>query len=128
MIIGGAFLCFEGVEKLAHKLLRSEAADDAHHSGILRALADVDLSAFERDRIKGAVRTDFILSAEIIVITLGTVAKEPFAAQVGVLIAIAVLMTVGVYGLVPGIVKLEDAGLFLSQHEGEAASWALNAR
>jgi predicted DNA repair protein MutK len=62
------------------------------------------------------------------VITLGTVAKEPFAAQVGVLIAIAVLMTVGVYGLVPGIVKLEDAGLFLSRHEGEAASWALNAR
>jgi predicted DNA repair protein MutK len=73
----------------------------------------------ERDKIKGAVRTDFILSAEIIVISLGTVAKEAFAVQVGVLIAIAVIMTVGVYGLVAGIVKLDDAGLLLSRHEGE---------
>ena len=118
MIVGGAFLCFEGAEKLAHKVLRSEATDNAD-SEILRALADVDLSAFERDRIKGAVRTDFILSAEIIVISLGTVAKEAFAVQVGVLVAIAVVMTVGVYGLVAGIVKLDDAGLFLSRHEGE---------
>jgi uncharacterized protein len=86
-------------------------------------LADpsVDLIAFERDKIRGAVRTDFILSAEIIVISLGTVAKEAFAVQVGVLIAIAVLMTVGVYGLVAGIVKLDDAGLFLSRHEGESS-------
>jgi uncharacterized protein len=122
MIIGGAFLCFEGVEKLAHKLLHSKAGDDAHRSEILRTLADpnVDLIAFERDKIKGAVRTDFILSAEIIVISLGTVAKEAFAVQVGVLIAIAVMMTVGVYGLVAGIVKLDDAGLFLSRHEGES--------
>jgi predicted DNA repair protein MutK len=97
MIIGGAFLCFEGVEKLAHKLLHSKAGDDAHRSEILRTLADpnVDLIAFERDKIKGAVRTDFVLSAEIIVISLGTVAKEAFAVQVGVLIAIAVMMTVG---------------------------------
>jgi len=97
----------------------------------LRDPAGVGRSQRRPNRLRawqGAVRTDFILSAEIIVITLGTVAKEPFAAQVGVLIAIAVLMTVGVYGLVPGIVKLEDAGLFLSRHEGEAASWALNAR
>ena len=79
----------------------------------------VDLIALERDKIKGAVRTDFILSAEIVVISLGTVAKEAFAVQVGVLIAIAVVMTVGVYGLVAGIVKLDDAGLFLSRHEGE---------
>jgi uncharacterized protein len=122
MIIGGAFLCFEGVEKLAHKLLHSKAGDDAHRSEILRTLADpnVDLIAFERDKIKGAVRTDFILSAEIIVISLGTVAKEAFAVQVGVLIAIAVMMTVGVYGLVAGIVKLDDVGLFLSRHEGES--------
>ena len=122
MIIGGAFLCFEGVEKLAHKLLRSRARDDTDRSESLRTLADpsIDLVAFERDKIKGAVRTDFILSAEIIVISLGTVAKEAFAVQVGVLIAIAVLMTVGVYGLVAGIVKLDDAGLFLSRHEGES--------
>jgi uncharacterized protein len=122
MMIGGAFLCFEGVEKLAHKLLHSKAVDDAHHSEILRALTDpsVDLIAFERDKIKGAVRTDFILSAEIIVISLGTVAKEAFAVQVSVLVAIAVVMTVGVYGLVAGIVKLDDAGLFLSRRAGES--------
>jgi predicted DNA repair protein MutK len=122
MIIGGAFLCFEGVEKLAHKLLHSKARDDAHRSELLRTLADpsVDLIALERDKIRGAIRTDFILSAEIIVISLGTVAKEAFAVQVGVLVAIAVLMTVGVYGLVAGIVKLDDAGLFLSRHEGES--------
>jgi hypothetical protein len=122
MIIGGAFLCFEGVEKLAHKLLHSQARDDANRSGLLKTLADpsVDLIAFERDKIRGAIRTDFILSAEIIVISLGTVATEAFAVQVGVLVAIAVLMTVGVYGLVAGIVKLDDAGLFLSRHEGES--------
>ena len=122
MMIGGAFLCFEGVEKLAHKLLHSKAVDDAHHSEILQALTDpsVNLIAFERDKIKGAIRTDFILSAEIIVISLGTVAKEAFAVQVGVLVAIAVVMTVGVYGLVAGIVKLDDAGLFLSRREGES--------
>jgi uncharacterized protein len=120
MIIGGAFLCFEGVEKLAEKLRHSKKVDEAHHSEGLRALAGpgVDLMAFERDKIKGAIRTDFILSAEIIVISLGTVAKEAFAVQVGVLIAIAVVMTVGVYGLVAGIVKLDDVGLFLSRHEG----------
>ena len=117
MIIGGAFLCFEGVEKLAHKLLHSKAGGDARRSS---ADPSVDPIAFERDKIRGAVRTDFILSAEIIVISLGTVAKEAFAVQVGVLIAIAVLMTVGVYGLVAGIVKLDDAGLFLSRHEGES--------
>jgi hypothetical protein len=120
MIIGGAFLCFEGVEKLAHKLLHSKARDDAHHSAIVRASADpsIDPIAFERDKISGAVRTDFILSAEIIVISLGTVAKETFAVQVGVLIVVAVMMTVGVYGLVAGIVKLDDAGLFLSRDGG----------
>jgi predicted DNA repair protein MutK len=120
LIIGGAFLCFEGVEKLAHKLLRTK--DDARSSDILRRLADpsADLIALERDKIKGAVRTDFILSAEIIVISLGIVAKETFAVQFGVLIAIAVVMTVAVYGLVAGIVKLDDAGLFLIRQEGES--------
>jgi predicted DNA repair protein MutK len=122
MMIGGAFLCFEGVEKLTHKLLHSKAEDDAHHTQIVEVLIDpsVDLVAFEHDKIKGAIRTDFILSAEIIVISLGTVAKQTFAVQVGVLVAIAIVMTVGVYGLVAGIVKLDDAGLFLSRREGKS--------
>jgi predicted DNA repair protein MutK len=117
MMIGGAFLCFEGVEKLAHKWLHSRAEDDAHHAELTQALADpnVDLVALERDKIKGAIRTDFILSAEIIVISLGTVASKEFSVQVGVLVAIAIVMTVGVYGLVAGIVKLDDLGLYLSQ-------------
>ncbi|MFO7541955.1 MAG: DUF808 domain-containing protein [Thiobacillus sp.] len=116
LMLGGAFLCYEGFEKLAHKYLHRNE-DDAHHAELTQALADpaADLVTLERDKIKGAVRTDFILSAEIIVITLGTVAAASFGSQVAVLAAIAILMTVGVYGLVAGIVKLDDAGLFLSQ-------------
>jgi hypothetical protein len=116
LMLGGAFLCYEGFEKLAHKFLhRDEAA--AHDAALAQALADpdVDLVALERDKIKGAVRTDFILSAEIIVITLGTVAAASFGMQVAVLAGIAVLMTIGVYGLVAGIVKLDDAGLCLAR-------------
>ena len=130
MMIGGVFLCFEGVEKLAHKLLHSKVEDDAYHAKIVEVLADpsVDLVVFERDKIKGAIRTDFILSAEIIVISLGTVAKEAFAVQVGVLVAIAIVMTVGVYGLVAGIVKLDDAGLFLSPAERRERPRARQAR
>jgi uncharacterized protein len=117
LMVGGAFLCFEGFEKLAHKLLHSRAEDEAHHAELSAALADpaVDLVALEQDKIKGAVRTDFILSAEIIAITLGTVAGSAFVTQVAVLVGIAVVMTVGVYGLVAGIVKLDDAGLYLSR-------------
>jgi predicted DNA repair protein MutK len=126
MMIGGAYLCYEGVEKLAHKFLHTKAEDDAHHAELAKAVADpsVDLVAFEKDKIKGAIRTDFILSAEIIVITLGTVAQREFATQVLVLCAIAVLMTIGVYGLVAGIVKLDDAGMYLSR-SARAASRAL---
>jgi hypothetical protein len=116
LMLGGAFLCYEGFEKLAHKYLhRQEVA--AHDAELAQALADpaVDLVALERDKIQGAVRTDFILSAEIIVITLGTVAAASFGLQVAVLAGIAVVMTIGVYGLVAGIVKLDDAGLYLSQ-------------
>lgn len=116
LMLGGAFLCYEGFEKLAHKFLhRKETA--AHRSELAQVVANpaIDLVALERDKIKGAVRTDFILSAEIIVITLGTVAAAPFGKQVAVLAGIAILMTVGVYGLVAGIVKLDDAGLYLSQ-------------
>ncbi len=120
LMIGGAFLCFEGAEKLAHKLLHSAAEDAAHHAELTHALAhpEIDLVAFERERIEGAVRTDFILSAEIIAITLGTVAAAAFTTQVAVLAGIAILMTVGVYGFVAGIVKLDDAGLWLSRQAG----------
>ena len=123
LMLGGAFLCFEGVEKLAHKFLHSEAEEAAEHESHLQANANpaVDLVAFEKDKIKGAVRTDFILSAEIIVIALGTVATAPFMQQVAVLVGIAALMTVGVYGLVGGIVKLDDLGLWLSQKTSSAA-------
>ena len=116
LMLGGAFLSYEGFEKLAHKFLHREEAA-AHKSELAQAVADpaVDLVAFEKDKIKGAVRTDFILSAEIIVITLGTVAAVSFGKQVAVLTGIALVMTVGVYGLVAGIVKLDDAGLYLSQ-------------
>ncbi len=117
LMLGGAFLCFEGFEKLAHKFLHRAEDDAQHHEQHVAALADqdVDMVAFERDKVKGAVRTDFILSAEIIAITLGTVANAPFGTRVAVLVGIAILMTVGVYGLVAGIVKLDDAGLHLSR-------------
>lgn len=120
LMLGGAFLCYEGFEKLAHRMLHSKAEDQAHHAAHAQAVANpaVDLVALEKDKIKGAVRTDFILSAEIIVISLGTVATQPFVTQISVLASIALIMTVGVYGLVAGIVKLDDAGLYLSQKNG----------
>jgi predicted DNA repair protein MutK len=123
LMVGGLYLCFEGFEKIAHRFLHGESGDDeAHRAALTRALVDpqVDLVALERDKIKGAIRTDFILSAEIVVISLGTVASQPFMTRVAVLTGIALLMTVGVYGLVAGIVKLDDAGLWLSRREGDA--------
>lgn len=121
LMLGGAFLCLEGFEKLAHKFLPSRSEEAAHRAELAAALADpaVDLVALERDKIRGAVRTDFILSAEIIVITLGTVASASFGMQVVVVAGIAILMTAGVYGLVAGIVKLDDGGLYLSRRQGE---------
>ena len=120
LMVGGLFLCYEGFEKIAHRWLHG-GEEDAHQAALARAVADpaLDLVAFERDKIRGAVRTDFILSAEIIAITLGTVAAAPFPTQVGVLVGIALIMTAGVYGLVAGIVKLDDAGLYLSRREGD---------
>ncbi len=111
LIIGGLFLCFEGVEKLAHKYLHKEEAD--HHDHELKVAVvnpTIDLMEVEKEKIRGAIRTDFILSAEIVVITLGIVAAESFGRQVAVLTVISLLMTVGVYGLVAGIVKLDDVG------------------
>jgi predicted DNA repair protein MutK len=129
LMVGGAYLCFEGFEKLAHKFLHSKAEDEAEHAQLVEAVADpaTDLVAFEKDKIKGAIRTDFILSAEIIAITLGTVAGASLTQQVIVLSGIAIVMTVGVYGLVAGIVKLDDLGLWLTQKPGQMAKSIGNA-
>lgn len=117
LMLGGFYLCLEGVEKLAHKWLHSAEEDAAHHAEELAAVADqnVDLAAFEAEKIKGAVRTDFVLSAEIIVIALGTVAEQPFMSQLAVLASIGAIMTVGVYGIVAAIVKMDDVGAWLLQ-------------
>ncbi|TRX74666.1 DUF808 domain-containing protein [Pseudomonas mangiferae] len=126
LMVGGAYLCYEGFEKLAHRFLHRDEDPAAQQAARREAIADsaVDMRAFERDKVKGAVRTDFILSAEIIAIALGTVAEAPFGSQVAVLAGIAVIMTLGVYGLVAGIVKLDDLGLYLSRR-GAAAARAL---
>ncbi len=123
LMLGGAYLCFEGFEKLAHKFLHSKAEDEAEHEARKEAVADtnIDLVAFEKTKIKGAVRTDFILSAEIIAITLGTVADAPLTQQIIVLSGIAIVMTIGVYGLVGGIVKLDDLGLWMTQKASRLA-------
>lgn len=132
LLLGGAFLCFEGAEKLVHRLLHRPDEDNAQREALIEAVSDpgVDLLQFEKDKIKGAIRTDFILSAEIIVISLGAVADKSLSVQIGALSAIAVLMTVGVYGLVAGIVKLDDAGLYLNarasgamRHAGRFLLW-----
>ncbi|MBD9469370.1 DUF808 domain-containing protein [Pseudoxanthomonas sp. PXM01] len=124
MMLGGAFLCFEGVEKLAHKFLH-KGEDDQRHAERVAAIQDenVDMVAFEKDKVRGAIRTDFILSAEIIVISLGTLAGRTFIEQVLTLLAISAIMTVGVYGLVGGIVKLDDAGLALAADKRDSG-WA----
>lgn len=114
LMAGGAFLCFEGVEKVLHHF---SSHKEEEHANLAAAVSDasVDMVAFERTKIQGAIRTDFILSAEIIAITLGTVAGKPLTTQVAVLCLIALIMTLGVYGFVAGIVKLDDAGLYLSR-------------
>jgi uncharacterized protein len=124
LMLGGAYLCFEGFEKIAHKMLHSHSEDEHKHNEKIQALSnpDVDLVVFEKNKIKGAIRTDFILSAEIIVIALGTVQSAPFVTQVIVVAAIAAIMTVGVYSVVAGIVKLDDAGMFLMDSQ-ESSGW-----
>lgn len=120
LMLGGAFLCFEGFEKIAHRWLHPKQEDEAHHKELLDAVSNpkVDMRSFEKRKIRGAIRTDFILSAEIIVITLGTVAAAEFATRVVVLSTVAVAMTIGVYGLVAGIVKIDDLGLYWSGKDG----------
>lgn len=124
LMIGGLFLCYEGFEKVAHRFLYRKSEDEAHHAAHRAALkrSRQELLAVEREKIQGAIRTDFILSAEIIVIALGTVAGRELGVQIGVLVGIAALMTIGVYGLVAGIVKLDDAGLRLSRMASAAAT------
>jgi predicted DNA repair protein MutK len=122
LMFGGAFLCFEGVEKLLHPLLHREE-ETAHRQALSHALADeqVDLVEFEQDKIRGAIRTDFILSAEIVAITLGVAAHMPLTEQALVLSGVALGVTVGVYGLVASIVKMDDAGLHLSRSANAGA-------
>lgn len=117
MIAGGSFLCFEGFEKISHPFLHSKKEDDQHHAQHLEILTtkEIDTAAAETEKVNGAVRTDFILSAEIIVISLDIVEKSTFATRLGVLVGIGILMTIGVYGLVAIIVKLDDFGIFLTK-------------
>jgi hypothetical protein len=129
LMVGGAFLCYEGFEKIAHRRPRDAMHGNAQSEAMASALAEpaVDIAAYERQKVASAVRTDFILSAEIIVITLGTVAASPFATQVAVLTGIAIIMTIGVYWLVAGIVKLDDAGLYLSRQSSDT-TWGRGQR
>ena len=119
LMLGGAFLCYEGAHKVHHKLFHRES-DKQEKEQLKKAFRDpgVDLVAFEKRKIKGAIRTDFILSAEIIVIALGAVATATLGVQLGVLIAISALVVLVVYGLVAGIVKIDDLGVRLSKRGG----------
>ncbi|HHT3834512.1 TPA: DUF808 domain-containing protein [Klebsiella michiganensis] len=124
LMLGGAFLCFEGVEKVLHSLqARKHKEDPQVRQRRLEALANQDPMAFERDKVKGAIRTDFILSAEIVAITLGIVAEAPLLNQILILSGIALLVTVGVYGLVGIIVKLDDMGYWLVEKTSSLAEW-----
>lgn len=116
LIIGGLYLCFEGFEKIWHHFMH-KADQQTNKKQLREALVNpnTNMADFEKDKIKGAIRTDFILSAEIIVIALGTVADETLAKQASVVCLIALAMTIGVYGLVAAIVKLDDAGLYLQR-------------
>lgn len=121
LMLGGAFLCYEGVEKLSHKWLHP-IEQSAHTQAVVQAAATSEAAvlAVEKEKIAGAIRTDFILSAEIVIIALSTVAGEPLVTRIGVLLGVATLMTVGVYGLVAGIVKLDDVGTHLLGPKGDA--------
>lgn len=127
LMLGGAYLCYEGFEKLAHAFLHSAEEEHAHHDNVIEAISDpnVDMVEFEKEKIKGAIRTDFILSGEIIVIALGTVKDAPFAMQAAVVAGIAFVMTLGVYGLVAAIVKLDDIGFYLIRDKVSAFKQAL---
>ena len=134
LMVGGTYLCFEGFEKVSHRLLHRGTGDGEHaedeaeqaEAVVARVLTEpaADPMVLERDKIKGAIRTDFILSAEIIIIALGTVATAPLLTRIGVLTAVAVLMTVAVYGFVAMIIKLDDLGWWLQRRGGRLAELA----
>jgi predicted DNA repair protein MutK len=118
LMVGGTYLCFEGFEKLAHRFFLTSANEDlAHKKELANAVIEpaIDMVALEQKKIRGAIRTDFILSAEIIIIALGSAAEEPFVTRLGVLVAVALLMTLVVYGFVAIIIKLDDLGIWLQQ-------------
>ena len=122
LMIGGAYLCFEGVEKVLHTLHeRKHKGDEKARQQRLESIAQQDPGLYERDKVKGAIRTDFILSAEIVAITLGIVAEAPLLNQVLILSGIAILVTIGVYGLVGVIVKLDDMGYWLVEKRNALA-------
>lgn len=127
LMLGGLFLCYEGVEKLFHQFFHEEV-DYSEPANLIGRDESLTIETSEKEKIAGAVRTDFVLSAEIIVITLGTVATVAFTQQVIVLTSIAVIMTVGVYGLVAGIVKLDDGGLYLAKSQGKGLLPALKRK
>lgn len=120
LMVGGAYLCYEGFEKIAHPFLHSHEEDE-HNRELIEAFhnPEIDLEAFEKEKIQGAIRTDFILSAEIIVIALGTVADKDLMTQTMVVSGIAIAITIGVYGIVAAIVKMDDVGLHLLQNAAE---------
>ena len=130
LMLGGAFLCYEGFEKVAHRLLHSKEEDTENHAKRVQAVADrkVNMVEFEKQRIRGAIRTDAILSAEIIVIALGTVKDAELAVRIGVVSLIAAVITVGVYGLVAAIVKLDDVGMYFTEKTGETRVAAAQRR
>jgi predicted DNA repair protein MutK len=126
LMVGGAYLCYEGFEKIAHKLLPGEEEIDTEAELLLVSHnPEMDMLAFEKEKIKGAIRTDFVLSAEIIVIALGTVKDATFLMQAAVVSGIAFVMTLGVYGVVAGIVKLDDIGFYLLRDKASAFKQAL---
>jgi hypothetical protein len=120
LMLGGAYLCFEGVEKIVHSFAHNDSDDNIKQR--LEVLqTELTIDEVEQQKIKGAVRTDFILSAEIVVIALGTVQQQSLIDQIIVVSLIAAVMTIGVYGLVAAIVKLDDVGLYLLQQPKESS-------
>lgn len=130
LMLGGAFLCYEGFEKVAHRLLHTREEEQEDHTKRVQAVADrkVNMVQFEKQRIRGAIRTDAILSAEIIVIALGTVQEAELVVRISVVSLIAALMTIGVYGLVAGIVKLDDVGMHFMEKTGKSRIAAVQRR
>ncbi|WP_289367337.1 DUF808 domain-containing protein [Pantoea stewartii] len=122
LMIGGAYLCYEGFEKVLHSLQHDKQQNSPEaRQQRLDNLAKQDPREFEKKKVKGAVRTDFILSAEIVAITLGIVSEAPLLNQVLILAGIAILVTIGVYGIVAGIVKIDDLGFWLKQKSSRVA-------